>query len=348
VSAVRNGVGILDYSPLGKILIHGPDAGELLNRVYVNNLKTLKPGKCRYGLMLSEHGIIFDDGIATRWDEDTFQVGSTSGHAEAVADLLEEWLQCEWVDLDVIVEPVTTQWSTIMVAGPKSRAVLQRLGLDVDLSAAAFGHMEARQGHLGEVPLRIARVSFTGELGFEISVPWSQGASLWRRLLELGQPDGITPFGIESLMVMRIEKGFLHVGSDTDGACLPQDVGFGPIFAKKKGDFIGRRSTMTPEGRREDRRRLVGLEALDEQTSLPIGGHVVDQAFTAPPGRSQGWVTSAAMSPTLGRSIALALIERGPERHGETVKIYDKGRTIAARICAQGFYDPTGERLHVQ
>ncbi len=348
VTTVRNGVGILDYSPLGKILVHGPDAGEFLNRIYVNNLRTLQVGKCRYGLMLNEHGIIIDDGIATRWDENTFQVGTTSGQAEHVTELLEEWLQCEWLDLDVIVEPVTTQWSTIMVAGPRSRAVLQRLGLDIDLSPAAFGHMEARQGHLGEVPVRIARVSFTGELGFEISVPWSFGASLWQRLLALGRPEGIIPFGIESLMVMRTEKGFLHVGSDTDGATMPQDVGFGPIMDRKSEDFVGRRSTITPEGRRSNRKQLVGLEALDTTVTLPVGGHVLSESSGPASKLSQGWVTSVANSPTLGRSVALALIEKGPQRHGETVRVYDNGRSVPARICAPGFYDPQGERLHVE
>lgn len=348
VKMVRTGVGILDYSPLGKILVHGPDAGEFLNRVYVNNLKTLKVGKCRYGLMLNEHGIILDDGIATRWDENTYQVGTTSGQAEHVVEILEEWLQCEWVDLDVIVESITTQWATLMVAGPKSRQVLGKLGLDIDLSSETFAHMDARQGHLGDVPVRVARVSFSGELGFEISVPWSFGASLWQRLLALGAPDGLIPFGTEALMVMRIEKGFLHVGSDTDGATMPQDVGFARVMTNKQADFIGRRSTMTPEGRRENRKQLIGLEALDTQTRIPVGGHVVGTSIDKAPLRSQGWVTSAAMSPMLERSVALAQIENGPKRIGEIVQIFDNGKSVSARICNTAHYDLQGERLNVQ
>jgi len=348
VKAVRSGVGIIDYSPLGKILVHGPDAATLLHRMYVNNMKTLKPGHCRYGLMIGEDGIVFDDGVLTRWDESTFQVGTTSGHAERVADWLEEWLQCEWVDLDVIVEPVTTQWSVIMVAGPKARQLLQRLGLDIDLSADAFPHMSARSGHLGEIPVRIMRVSFTGELSYEVSVPWSYGASLWSELLQQGADLGVTPFGLESLMVMRTEKGYLHVGTDTEGATMPQDIGFADIIARKADDFVGRRSTMTPEGLRRDRRQLVGLAPIDGATVLPIGGHLVAAEFQKPPYPTLGFVTSSAWSPTLGRPVALGLVERGRERLGETLRVYSArtAEPVAARIVELAAYDPKGERLH--
>lgn len=348
VKAVRGGVGIVDYSPLGKILVHGPDAATLLHRMYVNNMKTLKPGHCRYGLMIGEDGIVFDDGVLTRWDEHTFQVGTTSGHAERVTDWLEEWLQCEWVDLDVIVEPVTTQWSVITVAGPKARQLLQRLGLDIDLSAEAFPHMTARAGRMGEIPVRIMRVSFTGELSYEVSVPWSYGAALWEQLLTLGDDLGVTSFGLEALMVMRIEKGFLHVGTDTEGATMPQDIGFAEIIARKADDFVGRRSTMTPEGLRANRRQLIGLAPIDGTTVLPIGGHVVSAEFQKPPHPTQGFVTSSAWSPTLGRPVALGLVERGRERLGEILRIYSAKHPepITARIVELAAYDPKGERLH--
>ncbi len=348
VKAVRSGVGIIDYSPLGKILVHGPDAATLLQRMYVNNMKTLKPGFCRYGVMLGEDGIVMDDGVLTRWDELTFQVGTTSGHAERVTDWLEEWLQCEWVDLDVIVEPVTTQWAVTMVAGPHARRLLQRMGIDIDLSAEAFPHMTAREGRIDDVPVRIMRVSFTGELSYEVSVPWRYGAAFWQRLLAEGKDLGITPFGIEALMIMRIEKGYLHVGSETDGSTMPQDIGFHDIIAKKSDDFVGRRSTMTPEGLRADRMQLVGLQSLDDREVLPIGGHVVDLAFKATPGHSQGWVTSSVYSPTLERPVALALVARGRTRIGETVKVYDAqlGRCLAARIVEQVAYDPSGARIN--
>jgi sarcosine oxidase subunit alpha len=348
VASVRNDVGIIDYSPLGKILVRGPDAAQLLQRMYVNNMKTLKPGCCRYGIMLGEDGIVLDDGVLTRWDEQTWQVGTTSGHAERIVDWLEEWLQCEWVDLDVVVEPVTTQWATIMVAGPKSRSLLERLGMDIDLSAAAFPHMSARQGRIDDVPVRIMRVSFTGELSYEISVPWSYGASLWSTLLRLGHDLDVTPFGIEALMVMRIEKGFLHVGTETDGAAMPQDIGFAGIISKKSEDFVGRRSTMTPEGLRTDRLQLVGLESVDGRSVLPVGGHVVSTTFTVAPGKTQGWVTSSVYSPSLGRPVAMAMVAGGHERSGEIVKVFDalSRSCIDARIARTGAYDPAGERLH--
>ncbi|HEY1075556.1 MAG TPA: 2Fe-2S iron-sulfur cluster-binding protein [Fontimonas sp.] len=348
VKAVRSGVGIIDYSPLGKILVHGPDAATLLQRMYVNNMKTLKTGFCRYGVMLGEDGIVMDDGVLTRWSELTYQVGTTSGNAERITDWLEEWLQCEWVDLDVIVEPVTTQWAVTMVAGPQARRLLQRLGCDIDLSAAAFPHMAAREGRIGAMPVRIMRVSFTGELSYEVSVPWRHGAAFWQRLLEEGKDLGVTPFGIEALMIMRTEKGYLHVGSETDGSTMPQDIGFQDIIARKTEDFVGRRSTMTPEGLRADRMQLVGLQSLNEREVLPIGAHIVGAAFKHVPGHSQGWVTSSFYSPSLDRPVALALVARGRARLGETVKVYDArhGGCLAARIVEQVAYDPSGERIN--
>ena len=348
VCAVRAGVGIVDYSPLGKILVHGPDAATLMHRMYVNSMKTLKPGFCRYGVMIGEDGIVFDDGVLTRWDENTFQVGTTSGHAERVTEWLEEWLQCEWVDMDVIVEPVTTQWSVIMVAGPNARQLLQRLDMDIDLSAEAFPHMTARSGQIGDIPVRIMRVSFTGELSYEVSVPWSYGAALWQQLLKLGADLDVTPFGLESLMVMRIEKGFLHVGTDTEGTTMPQDIGFAEIIAKKADDFVGRRSTMTPEGMRPDRRQLVGLAPIDGASVLPVGGHLVAEQFQKPPYKTQGYVTSSVWSPTLGRPVAIGLVERGRERLGETLCVYSVRslQPIAARVVELAAYDPKGARLH--
>ncbi|MGH8506967.1 MAG: sarcosine oxidase subunit alpha family protein [Stenotrophobium sp.] len=347
VLAIRERGGFLDYSPLGKILVSGPDAATFLQRVYVNNVQNMKVGQCRYGLMLGEDGIVKDDGILTRWSDESFVVGTTSGMADRIVDWLEEWLQCEWVDLDVTVESVSTQWATIMVAGPKSREILTRLGSDISLSSEGLPHMWACEGSVAGIPVRIARVSFTGELGFEISMPWSYGRSLWDALVSMGREFGMIPFGLESLLLMRVEKGFLHVGSDTDGLTLPQDVGFGPAIEKKKEDFIGRRSTMTPNARRPDRRQLVGLEPVDGRTFLSLGAHIVGQDFKAPPVRSQGWVTSSVNSPTLARPVAMGLVERGLERMGEQVQIYDGGQLIAARITRNAFYDPQGERLRM-
>ncbi len=345
VKAVRQSVGLFDASTLGKIEVKGPDAAEFLQRIYVGGVRTLKVGQGRYGLMLSEHGIVYDDGVFARIGEDHFLVGTTSGHASAITETLHEWLQCEWPHLRVLVENVTAGWAVMNVAGPRARDVLAAVGTDIDLSPDAFPHMQYRSGTVGGVPARIQRVSFSGELSYEVAVPWGYGASLWDAMMRAGRPYDITPFGVEALMVMRIEKGFLHVGSDTDGTTYPQDLGFGPAIAKKKDDFVGRRSIMRPDGLREDRRHFVGLEITDGGGPLEIGAHVLAGDATEPRG-TQGWVTSSAQSPTLGRPIAMALVERGRERMGETVRIWDLDTWRSARIADPRFYDPSGERIH--
>lgn len=344
VLAVRKSVGLFDASSLGKIEVKGPDAAEFLQRIYVNGVRNLKPGSCRYGLMLNEHGIVYDDGVFARIGENHFLVGTTSGHAAAITETLNEWLQCEWPHLQVMVENVTTAWAVMNVAGPHARRVLEAVGTDIDLSAEAFPHMTCRAGKVGGVPARIQRVSFTGELSYEVAVPWGYGASLWEALMRAGRRFAIVPFGVESLMVMRVEKGFLHVGSDTDGTTYPQDLGFGEIIARKADDFVGRRSTMRPDGLREDRRQLVGLEVFDGSAPLEVGAHVLSKE-EALGRRTQGWVTSSVFSPTLRRPLAMALVERGTRRLGETVRIYDLGAVRLARIVEPRFFDPAGERL---
>jgi len=345
VLAVRSGVGIFEASPLGKIEVKGPDAAAFLDRIYVNTISTLKPDRCRYALMLDENGTIFDDGIVTRLAQDHFLVGTTSGHAGAIADTLKEWLQCEWTSLRVMTEDVTTCWAVANVAGPKARVLLQSLESDIDFSAGAFPHMHHRAGHILGIRARVARVSFSGELSYEIAVPWNDAAALWAKLVEAGAPFGITPFGIETLMTMRIEKGFLHVGSDTDGATQPQDVGMAGVIAKKKSDFVGRRSTARPDALRDDRRQLVGLEVADgKATPLTTGAHIVTPGEEDRIG-SDGWVTSSAWSPTLKTPVALALVKRGDTRMGETVRICDLGSWREARIVAPCRYDPQGARL---
>lgn len=344
VLAVRGGIGLFDASPLGKIEVKGPDAAEFLQRMYVNGVRNLKVGRCRYGLMLNENGIVYDDGVFARIAEDHFLVGTTSGNAAAIAESFQEWLQCEWVDLKVLVENVTTAWAVMNIAGPRARDVLASVGTDIDLSREAFPHMTYREGRVGGVSARIQRVSFSGELSYEVAVPWQYGRSLWDAFMRAGEPHGITPFGVEALMAMRIEKGFLHVGSDTDGTTYPQDVGFGGAISKKPDDFVGRRSTMRPDGLRDDRRQLVGIEALDAGGALEIGSHVL-AAETTGVGSTQGWVTSSVMSPTLGRPLAMALVERGQARMGEEVCIWDLGKTRPARIVDPRFYDPAGARL---
>ena len=341
VPAVRNAVGLLDYSPLGKLEVHGPDAREFLNRVYVNNLATLKPGAARYGLMLNERGIVVDDGVVVCLAEDNFLLHTTSGGASAVHRALEEWLQCEWVALRVLVSNVTTQWATFMLSGPGARAVLAQLPGDVDLSRGAFPHMQFRSGSLCGVPVRILRASFTGEVSFEISVPAACGQSLWEALMAAGAPQDITPFGIEALMVLRTEKGYLHVGSDTDGNTMPQDLGWGDAIAKKPGDFVGRRSLALEVGQDPQRLQFTGIALLDETATTVSGAHVLSEDGN----NSAGYVTSACFSPTLGRTVALGIVAGARARLGETVSVYYEGRTQPARLVAPCQLDPEGMRL---
>ncbi len=341
VLAVRGGVGIFDASPLGKIRVAGRDAAEFLDRVYINNVKMLRPGRCRYGIMLAEDGIVFDDGVLLRMSDSEFLVGTTSGHASAVTFWLEEWLQCEWPDLDVMIEDVTGQWATVTAAGPQSRALLQTLGADIDLSDDALPHMTFRDGRIGETPCRIARVSFTGERSYEVSVPADRGDALWRACVDNGATLAAVPVGLEATMRLRLEKGFLHVGSDTDATTYPQDLGYAALIAGKPGDFIGRRSTMLPEALRAGRRQFVGFEPLAAGQSLSVGSHVVNGDK-----RSEGWVTSAGYSPTLGQSVALGMVENGRARIGEEVTLLHLGTRIRARLRSPCFYDPQGLRLN--
>ena len=346
VLAVRRGVGLFDGSPLGKLEVVGPDAARFLNLMYYNDVASLAPGRIRYCLLLSENGKLFDDGVVARLAEDRYLLSPSSSHATSVAAALEEWRQCEYSSLRVTIANVTTAWATFAVTGPRARAVVEQLAADIDVSAAALPHMSLAAGSIGGVPARIARVSFTGEASFEISVPAGYGAALFRHLGALGAEDAITLFGIESLLVLRAEKGYIIVGRDTDGTTEPQDLGMtGPLHAKQI-DFVGRRSLMRPDSRRPDRRQLVGLAPTSPASVLPTGAHVF--ATTGTSRRSLGYVTSSYMSPTLGRSIALAMVEAGRVRvqAGETVSVFSLGRVFAAKVVSPVFYDPKGERLH--
>jgi sarcosine oxidase subunit alpha len=337
VSAVRKGVGLYDASPLGKLVVAGPDAAEFLQRIYANNLKTLAVGRCRYGLMLDEHGAVLDDGVVMRLAANRFLVGTTSGGAGRIGLWLEEWLQCEWPDLDVVVENVTSQWATVNLAGPQAGTILRALGLDAVINDQALSHMAFSDGLIDGAPCHIARVSFTGERSYEISVPADRGAALWRACLEAGAASGIVPFGVEALMRLRLEKGFLHVGVDTDPTTYPEDIGYGRVGRAKVEDFIGRRSTLR-ENAADRRRRLVGVQS---DRAIGVGAHVLGAD-----GMSQGWITSAGFSPTLGRYVALALVEEGASRHGETVTLFDRGARSEARLGPLCAYDPEGARLN--
>lgn len=345
VQAARQHAGLFEASPLGKIEVRGQDAAEFLNRIYLNNMITLKPGKVRYGLMLNENGVIIDDGVLTCLAENHYQVGTTSAGAGRILLWLEEWQQCEWPHLDVLITPVSQQWAVCTLSGPKAREVLQQLPNDLALSAEAFPHMSVQAGHLCGVAARVFRVSFTGEVSYEINVPAQFGLSLWQALMAAGEAFGITPYGIEALEILRTEKGYLHVGSDTDGTTCPDDVGWGGPVKKKMADFIGKRSLMRPANQAADRLQFVGLQANGQQT-LPIGGHLVDSERVRPPIETQGYVTSSYYSPVLNKPVALGLLKAGRARMGETLSVFDQGKVYGVTVVSPVFYDPEGGRLH--
>jgi sarcosine oxidase subunit alpha len=348
VLAVRQGVGTLDASTLGKIDIQGPDAATFLNWLYSNAWSKLAVGKCRYGLMLDENGMVFDDGVTVRLAENHFLMHTTTGGAPRVLAWMERWLQTEWPHLKVYLTSVTDHWATTAVVGPKSRAVLQALCSDVDFDDQAFPFMAYREGTVAGVPARIMRISFSGERSYEINVAARQGLQVWEAIQAAGQPHGITPYGTETMHVLRAEKGYIIVGQDTDGSVSPVDLGMGGLVAKSK-DFLGKRSLSRSDTLRSDRKQLVGLLTEDPLLVLPEGAQVIAEAFNTPPALTamQGHVTSSYHSPTLGRSIALALIKGGQARMGETVQLALRdGRNVNARIASPVFYDPNSERQY--
>jgi sarcosine oxidase subunit alpha len=348
ILAVRNDVGLLDASTLGKIEIKGPDAGKLLDLVYTNMFSTLKVGKARYGLMMNELGFLMDDGVTVRLGEDHYLMHTTSGGADNVAAWLEEWLQTEWTSLKVFVTPVTEQWAQFAIAGPKARKVLGKLGCDIDLSPEAFEFMSCREGKLAGFPVRIFRISFSGELSYEIATPSGHGRGLWDALMKAGEAEGITAYGTEALHVLRAEKGFIVIGDETDGTVTPYDVNMGWAVSKKKDDFIGKRSLSQSYLASEVRKQLVGLLTDDPQEVLPDGAYAVAEVKPSPPMKMTGQVTSSYYSPTLDRSIAMALIESGLDMMGETVSFpLEGGKVVTAKIVSPVFLDAEGNRQNV-
>ncbi len=342
--AARRAVGILDASTLGKIDVQGPDAAELLERMYTNAWRRLGVGRCRYGLMCTEDGMVFDDGVTLRLGDRHFLVHTTSGNAARVLAWMEEWLQTEWPELRVYCASVTEQLATASVSGPLARRLLCELTADIDLDRDAFPFMSWRDGHVAGLPARIARVSFTGESSFEISVPSGYGLSLWTALMHAGQRYGITPYGTEAMHVLRAERGFIIAGQDTDGTVTPIDLGMEWIVSRRK-DFIGKRSLDRADTARADRKQLVGVLTENPAEVLPEGGQIVERV-TGLPMRMIGHVTSSYFSANLGRSIALALVRGGRGRHGEQVLIPLERTVMSARITEPRFLDPEGARAH--
>ncbi|MFK7942998.1 MAG: 2Fe-2S iron-sulfur cluster-binding protein [Paracoccaceae bacterium] len=344
----RQNVGMLDASTLGKIMVKGPDAGKFLDLIYTNMMSTLKPGRCRYGLMCNENGFLFDDGVVVRTGEDEFLCHTTSGGSDGVHGHLEEWLQTEWWDLKVYTANVTDQWAQIAVAGPNARKVLEDAGCDVDLSAEALKFMSYVEGTLAGCPVRIFRISFSGELSYEIATPASHGLKLWEALATAGAPHGIMPYGTEALHIMRAEKGFIMIGDETDGTVIPQDLELGWAVSKKKADFIGKRAQERADLTRRGRKQLVGLRTENPADILPDGAHAVKRVREHVAMTTIGHVTSTYFSPTLGHSIAMGLIDDGLARRGEWLDFpLDGGEIMRAEIVSPVFYDPKGEKQNV-
>ncbi|EGD58281.1 sarcosine oxidase, subunit alpha [Novosphingobium nitrogenifigens DSM 19370] len=344
--AVRSSVGIFDASTLGKIEVVGPDAAEFLNRMYTNPWKSLQPGRCRYGLLLREDGFIMDDGVSARIAEDRFHLTTTTGGAPRVLSMMEDYLQTEWADLDVWLTSTTEHWAVIALQGPRARDVIAPLVEGIDLSPKAFPHMAVREGTIAGVPTRLFRVSFTGELGFEINVPASEGQKVWDAIFASGKQYGITPYGTEAMHVLRAEKGYIIVGQDTDGTMTPYDMGLDWAVGKKKADFVGKRSLARPDIVAKGRKQFVGLLTEDPYEVLEEGAQIVVHPDEPVPMTMIGHVTSSYRSTTLGRSIALAVLVDGHARMGETVHIPMPEGVIRAKVTGPVFYDSEGSRLN--
>jgi len=345
--AVRRSVGIFDASSLGKIEVVGPDAAEFLNRIYTASWSGLGVGRCRYGLMLGEDGYIMDDGVVGRLGEDRFHVTTTTGGAAHVLARMEDYLQTEWPELDVWLTSTTEQWAVIALSGPKTRRLLEPLVAGIDLSPGAFPHMALREAQICGIKARLFRVSFCGELGFEINVPAHCGRALWQRLVAGGREFDITPYGTEAMHVLRAEKGFMIVGQDTDGTVSPQDMGLGWAIDRDKKDFVGKRSLARRDLTCGGRKQFVGLLTSDPNIILEEGAQIVADPDQQIPVDMIGHVTSSYWSPALGRSIALALVKDGRALIGKTIYLPMPDETHSTQITSTVFYDPEGERLNV-
>lgn len=343
--AARQSLALMDASTLGKIEARGPDVVAFLERIYTHNVARMKIGRCAYGIMLGEDGMIMDDGVMARLGEEHFYLTTTTGGAASTLAWLERWLQTEWPELRVYLTSASERWATLALVGPNSRKLLQGLEGDIKFGPADFPFMAARSGFLAGVPARVFRVSFSGELAFEINVESDDAPALWERLMEAGAQYDITPYGTETMHVLRAEKGFIIVGQDTDGSVSPVDLGLQWLLAADK-DYLGKRSLARPDAQRDDRKQWVGLLSEDGRTTPPEGAQLVD--FPSPrrgPETARGHITSSYHSACLGRPIALGLLSAGRARHGEVVQAARRdGSRVKLRVVSPVFYDPKGER----
>ncbi len=347
VRNTRENLGLLDASTLGKILVKGPDAGRFMDMMYTNMMSNLAVGKCRYGLMCSENGFLSDDGVVARLDEDSWLCHTTTGGADRIHGWMEDWLQCEWWDWQVYTANLTEQFAQIAVVGPNARKVLDKLG-GMDVSKEALPFMHWADGQIGGFDARVFRISFSGELSYEIAVPASQGAAFWDALMTAGQEFGVMAYGTECLHILRAEKGFIMIGDETDGTIIPQDLGLNWAISKKKADFLGKRAQERSHMTDAKRWKLVGLETLDGSV-LPDGAYAVTDGHNANGQRNMiGRVTSSYYSATLDRGIAMGLVLHGRDRMGEVIDFPDlDGRILKARMVDQVFYDKDGDKQNV-
>jgi sarcosine oxidase, subunit alpha len=347
-AAVRGGVGILDGSTLGKIDVQGPDAGQFLDMLYTNMMSTLKVGMVRYGVMCGVDGMVIDDGTVMRLADDRYMAFTTTGGAARILDWMEEWLQTEWPHLRVRLTSVTEQWHTFPVVGPKSRDVVGAVFPDVDVSNEAFPFMAWRDTTLDGVHVRIARVSFSGELAYEVNIMGWYATAVWERLIAAGERHGITPYGTETMHVLRAEKGYPIIGQDTDGTITPQDLGMSWAVSKKKPDFVGKRSFTRSENLNPLRNQFVGLLPTDADTVLPEGAQIIEfidgGELPPPPVPMLGHVTSSYRSAELGRPFALALVKGGHARIGETLHVPVDGALVPVEVTGSVLVDPEGAR----
>ncbi len=338
----RQGVGLLDASTLGKLIVKGPDAGRFLDMLYTNVMSNLGLGKCRYGLMCNENGFLSDDGVVVRLTEDSWLCHTTTGGAERIHGHMEDWLQCEWWDWQVYVANMTEQYAQIAVAGPKSRALLEKLG-GMDVSAETLPFMAFADGTLAGLPVRAYRISFSGELSYELAVRASYGLDLWEKLVAAGADLGVQPYGTEAMHIMRAEKGFIMIGDETDGTVIPQDLNLGWAISKKKADYLGKRGQERSFLASPDRWKLAGFQTLDGSV-IPDGAYITAPGSNANgQGNTQGRVTSTYYSPTLKMGIAMGLIKGGMSRLGEVVEFTRIGGVpVKAKIVDPVFYDKEG------
>ncbi|MDZ7898832.1 MAG: glycine cleavage T C-terminal barrel domain-containing protein [Arcicella sp.] len=346
--AVRNAVGILDASTLGKIDIQGPDAREFLNRVYTNAWTKLDVGKARYGLMCKEDGMVFDDGVTACLADNHFLMTTTTGGAARVMEWLEIYHQTEWPELKVYFTSVTDHWATMTLSGPNSRKLLAEV-TDIDLDKDGFPFMTWKEGQVGGVPARVFRISFTGELSYEVNVQADYALGVWEKIIEAGKKHGLTPYGTETMHVLRAEKGFIIVGQDTDGSVTPDDLNMGWCVGRTKPfSWIGWRGMNREDSLREDRKQLVGLKPVDPNQVLPEGAQLVFDPKQTIPMSMVGHVTSSYMSAALGYSFAMGMVKGGLKRVGERVfaPLVD-GSVIEAEIVSSVFYDPKGDRQNI-